>query len=254
MTKMRVTFLGSGDAFGSGGRLQPCLWVESPACNFLIDCGATVMPAMRRYQVKPDAVDVILISHLHGDHFGGIPFFILDGQLISKRTKPLVIAGPAGTAKKLNLLMETMFPGSATVQRKFPVEILELTPSVRQALPGLQVTPYRVEHMVSDDALALRIECCDQIIAYTGDTEWTDALMPACSAANLVIAEAYYYEKKVKYHMDLQTLLKHWPEMQAERLVLTHMSSEMLLHLGELKGEFADDGKVIELGRLEATQ
>ena len=94
MAEVAVQFLGSGDAFGSGGRDQTCIYVDSPDFRFLIDCGASGLISMKRWGVSPSAVDAILLTHLHGDHFGGIPFFILEAQLISKRTKPLVIAGP----------------------------------------------------------------------------------------------------------------------------------------------------------------
>jgi ribonuclease BN (tRNA processing enzyme) len=86
---MRVKFLGSGDAFGSGGRLNTCFLVDRGEANFLIDCGASAMISIRRFNMDPNSVETILLSHLHGDHFGGLPFFILDAQLISKRTAPL---------------------------------------------------------------------------------------------------------------------------------------------------------------------
>lgn len=247
MNKLVVTILGSGDAFGSGGRLQPCLRVAAPGCGFLVDCGATVMTAMRRYGVDPDTVDLILISHLHGDHFAGIPFFILDAQLVSKRTKPLVIAGPVGIRSQLTALLEAMFPGASTVQRKFAVEVVELAPASPVHLPGLTVTPYRAEHMSAFDALALRIECDGRILAYTGDSEWTPALAQACQGADLVVAEAYYYDRKVKFHLDFLTLMEHWPNLQAARLIVTHMSDDMLRRVGDLAVEAAADGKVLSL-------
>ncbi|MGD8765925.1 MAG: MBL fold metallo-hydrolase, partial [Desulfobacteraceae bacterium] len=96
MTQVSVRFLGSGDAFGSGGRLQTCIYVKSEAAKFLIDCGASSLISMKQYGVSLLDVETILISHLHGDHFAGIPFFILDSQLISHRIDPLIIAGPPG--------------------------------------------------------------------------------------------------------------------------------------------------------------
>jgi ribonuclease BN (tRNA processing enzyme) len=110
---MRLQFLGSGDAFGSGGRFNTCFHLErSGRGNVLIDCGASSMVAIRKWQVEPNAVSTILISHLHGDHFGGLPFFLLDAQLVSRRTTPLTLAGPPGLAARLDVLMEAMFAGS----------------------------------------------------------------------------------------------------------------------------------------------
>src|SRR5437667_192621 len=87
----------------------------------------------RRFAVEPNTIDTILLSHLHGDHFGGIPFFILDAQLVSKRIRPLVIAGPVGTKERIHRAMEVLFPGSSTIPRGFKVEIVELEPVPQQA-------------------------------------------------------------------------------------------------------------------------
>src|ERR1700674_2693314 len=125
---MRVKFLGSGDAFGSGGRLNTCFLVDRGEASFLIDCGASAMISIRRFNVDTNRIETIILSHLHGDHFGGLPFFILDAKLISKRTAPLFIAGPRGFAARLDTLMEALFPGSSKVERKFPIELPELTP------------------------------------------------------------------------------------------------------------------------------
>ena len=61
----------------------------------------------------------MLVSHLHGDHFAGLPFFLLDAQLVSRRTAPLTLAGPPGFEERLMIVMEAMFAGSTKVERKF---------------------------------------------------------------------------------------------------------------------------------------
>src|ERR1700688_1020123 len=108
---MRVQVLGSGDAFGSGGRLNTCFMVHRGTSSFLIDCGASVMIAIRRFGIDPNQIGAIFLTHLHADHFGGLPFFILDAQLVSRRTAPLTIAGPPGLRDRLTTAMETFFPG-----------------------------------------------------------------------------------------------------------------------------------------------
>ena len=115
---MKVRFLGSGDAFGSGGRFQTCIHVESGASQLLLDCGASSLIAMRRFGVDPQAIDTVILSHLHGDHFGGVPFLILDGQF-KRRTRPLLVAGPPGVEKRVREAMEVFFPGSTRIERKF---------------------------------------------------------------------------------------------------------------------------------------
>ena len=119
MKGMDVRFLGSGDTFGSGGRLHTCIHVRSEETTFLIDCGASSLIAMKRFGVDPSSIDTVLVTHLHGDHFGGIPFFVLDAQLVSRRTRPLTVAGPPGLESRVHDTMEALFPGSSQAQRRF---------------------------------------------------------------------------------------------------------------------------------------
>jgi ribonuclease BN (tRNA processing enzyme) len=247
MQAIQVQFLGSGDAFGSGGRLQTCILVKAPASAFLIDCGATALIGMRRFGVHPNDIDLILLTHLHGDHFGGIPFFVLDAQLICKRSHPLVIAGPPGTRRRIVAAMETLFPGSSKVQQRFPLDIHELTPEHPSTLGDVAVTPFPVHHPSGDPALSLRIAYAGKVLAYTGDTQWTDTLLQACRGADLLIAEAYYFDKHIPYHLDLQTLLAHLDELQPKRLIVTHMSEDMLSRLEELPCDHAEDGACMEV-------
>ena len=242
MGKIQVEFLGSGDAFGGGGRLQACIHIKSAGSRFLLDCGATSLPAMKRHDINPNEIEMIMISHLHGDHFGGIPFFMLDAQLISKRSQPLIIAGPPGIEQRSKEAMEVMFPGSSKVQQKFLVEYM-----ICPVLRCIEVTSYPVQHPSGAPSLALRLRLADRIIAYTGDTEWTDSLIPACREADLVISEAYFFEKKVKFHMDYKTIIEKKDELGVKRLVITHMSEDMLKKIeeAELACEYADDGKIL---------
>jgi len=247
MQTIQVRFLGSGDAFGSGGRLQTCICIKATTSTFLVDCGASSLIAMRRYGVVPNDIDMILLTHLHGDHFGGIPFFVLDAQLISKRSRPLLIVGPPGTKRRVMAAMEIFFPGSSQIQQTFSLDIRELASDQPQTVNEVSITSYRVQHPAGDPSLALRMECNGKTITYTGDTEWTESLVSAAKGADLLIAEAYFFEKKVKFHLDFQTLQAHLDELQPKRLIVTHMSEDMLARLENIPCECAEDGKLIEV-------
>ena len=76
-TLIEVQFLGSGDAFGSGGRFQTCVLLSSADGQLLLDCGASSLIAMKRLGIDPSTIEAVVLTHLHGDHFAGIPFLIL---------------------------------------------------------------------------------------------------------------------------------------------------------------------------------
>jgi ribonuclease BN (tRNA processing enzyme) len=244
---MDLQFLGSGDAFGSGGRFNTCFHVRDRAGAFLVDCGASSMIAIRRFGIDPNTVRAILITHLHGDHFGGLPFFLLDAQLVSRRTAPLTIAGPSGLRDRLTTAMESLFPGSTQVERQFVVEIRELEPRVKHDVTGIAVTPYVVKHACGAPPFALRIQVDGKTLCYSGDTEWADGLLDAARGVDLFVAEAYFYDKPVKFHLNFTTLASHLAEIDPKRVILTHMSPDMLARVAQIQCEAAEDGMVVSI-------
>lgn len=244
---LRLQFLGSGDAFGSGGRFNTCFHVTAPDTRFLIDCGASSMVAIRRYGIDPNAIDTVFVTHLHGDHFGGLPFLLLDAQLVSRRTRPLVVAGPPGLAERTMQACENFFPGSTQSPRRFALEILELAPDVAHEINAVRVTPTVVKHFCGAPPYALRLEAAGRAICYSGDTEWVDGLASAARGADLFIAEAYFFDKPVKWHLDYATLRARLDAIGARRVILTHMSADMLGRLAEVDVETAEDGLVVEI-------
>jgi ribonuclease BN (tRNA processing enzyme) len=241
LAAVTVQFLGSGDAFGSGGRFQTCISVRSGQAHVLLDCGASTLIAMKRLGVDPVSVDAIIVTHLHGDHFGGIPFFVLDAQF-GHRKKPLLIAGPPGVSERVVRAMEIFFPGSSTAHREFEMRFLELPPRTETAVGEFAVTGYEVVHASGAPAYALRLTRDDKVVTYSGDTEWTEALIEAARRADLFICEAYFFEKLVKNHLALATLRKHRERLDCSRIVLTHMNTDMLARQEEATEELADDG------------
>ena len=244
---MHLRFVGCGDAFGSGGRSNTCFHLTGAQTNLLIDCGASSLPAMKQIGVVPDDIDLILITHFHGDHFAGLPFLLLDAQF-SRRSRPLLIAGPEGIETRLTQVMEALFENSARTPRKFDLSVVALAPAERRTFGAVTVTPFTVVHGESGGPfLGYRIEAEGRVIAYSADTEWTDTLVPLAHEADLFIAEAYVYDRIVRNHLSLTTLEAHLPEINPKRLVLTHMSDDMLARLPALAHTTAHDGMIVEL-------
>jgi len=244
---MQLRFVGCGDAFGSGGRFNTYFHVTGEHTNFLIDCGASSLPALKRQGIARDDIDLILITHFHGDHFAGLPFLLLEAQF-SRRTRPLVIAGPHGIETRLTQVMETLFENSSKTKQRFDLAVVTLMPEETRNFGAVKVTPYAVVHGESGGPfLAYRIEVEGRVIAYSADTEWTETLIPLARDADLFIAEAYTYDKVVTNHLSLKTLEAHLPEIKPKRLLLTHMSDDMLGRLETFEYTTASDGMVVEL-------
>jgi ribonuclease BN (tRNA processing enzyme) len=139
-----------------------------------------------------------------------------------------------------------MFRNSSKAEHAFSLRLVELTPGSSQAFEGTKVKSFLVEHS-SEPSLALRIERAGKVISYTGDTEWAQSLIPVAHQADLLVAEAYFFEKKVRYHLDFRTLTSHMDELRPKRLIVTHMSEDMLARLDRLTCEYAEDGKTVQM-------
>lgn len=244
---MRLQFIGSGDAFGSGGRLNTCFHVTGERVNFLIDCGASSLIGLKKEDIRLNEIQAIFVTHFHADHFGGIPFFILDAQFFSKRDQPLIIIGPPGLGQWYERVRETSFPGSSKTKPNFALSFIELKPTEQADVAGVKVRPFQALHGESDGPFfSYRLEAENRTLAYSGDTEWTDGLFEAASQSDLFITEAYFFEKKIKFHLNLADITRHLSLIQTKRLILTHMSSDMLDRLDTIALETAFDGKIVE--------
>ena len=245
---MRLQFIGCGDAFGSGGRFNTCFHLVGRSTNALIDCGATSLVALNKQGIDRNAIDFIFITHFHTDHVGGVPSFVLEASHVLKRARPLTIAGPPGFKARFPELMDNAYPGTKALDLRFPLTLQELNVGQRHSVGALQVTPFHVLH---DDragpCLGLRVEAEGKVIAYSGDTEWTDALIPLGREADLFVCEAYTRDKPVKSHMVLASLERRLGQIRPKRLILTHMSNDMLARRAELSYETAEDGMIVEL-------
>lgn len=244
---LKITFVGSGDAFGSGGRFNTCILVEAPDICFAIDFGASSLIALNALGIPHNKINLILLTHLHGDHCGGVSALLLDAMLGAKRETSLTIAGPCETTARLPQIQEVLFPGSLAMTPKFEVKTIDMEVMTPYEISGLGITTYPAIHTEATNPTSMRVEVADKVIAYTGDSAWTEHMPELARGADLLISECYFFKKRVPYHMNYPDLYDHRDELQAKRVVLTHLGPEMLQHRDEIPEECAYDGLVIEL-------
>ncbi len=244
---VKITFAGTGDAFGSGGRFNTCFIVDAPDIRFAVDFGASSLIALNALGIAHNTIDLVLLSHLHGDHCAGIPSMLMEAMLGAKRTTPLVVAGPKDTPQRMKSVTEALFPGSGRMVPKFDLTMLELETLRTHDVCGLKVTTYPAIHTRETHPTSLRIEVAGKVIAYTGDSAWTDHIPALAENADVLISECYFYEKPVPFHMNYPDLVEHRADIKAKRLVLTHMGAEMLAHIDDVPEECAYDGYEITI-------
>src|SRR4029450_2070688 len=165
-----VRFVGSGDSFGSGGRFQTCIVGDGPGSRFAIDFGTSSLIALAQQGIEHNSIDAILLSHLHGDHCGGVPFLLIDAMLGARRTRPLTIAGPRALRARMDAIRGALFPGSGVMTPKFAIEWIEMEPGRAHGVLDLAVTPERARHTEETNPTALRGQGGGRGIADTGDS------------------------------------------------------------------------------------
>lgn len=241
---MQLTVIGCGDAFGTAGRLQTCYMVEIPGRRLLLDCGATAQIGLNKLEIDANGIDTIVISHLHGDHFAGLVWIMLSAQYLLKRTKPLRVVGPPTTAARYKAAAEALFPGM-TSHCKFNLEFIELTVDKPYKDADIEVRAFAVSHPADAPSHAVRISAGGKTLAFSGDTEWVEALVDVAAGADLFMTECCTYDRDVPYHMSWKVLEKQLPRLAAKRVMLTHMNWDMLAKAPEKRSErllVAEDG------------
>src|SRR5690242_11090429 len=164
---MRLTILGCGDAFGSGGRNNSGYLVETADRLFPLDCGPTTLLALKRAGYDPARLDAVFLSHLHGDHAAGLPFFFTDYLHEHPRAGPLCVAGPAGTEERVRGMFRWMFGEQAEPRDPPPTEFRELAPGRDETIAGIRVAPFRVPHQARDVSLGLRVACGGRTLLFS---------------------------------------------------------------------------------------
>src|SRR5256884_2431522 len=188
---MRLTIVGCGDAFGSGGRFNACFFLEPAKGTLLVDFGASSLVALKARGLDPNRIDGILLSHLHGDHFGAVPFLLLDAQFLARRERPLLIAGPPGTRARLDQLLEVFFPRSTTNNWRFSWNVMEIEVGRSTDVLGHSVTTTEVLHYSGAPSTAIVLSDGGKRFAYSGATEGGEAVVSVAQGADFFLIECF---------------------------------------------------------------
>ena len=244
---VQVTVLGAGDAFGSGGRRQSSYLVQGQSAAFLMDAGPTVLAALKDAGKNTEEIDFILISHLHGDHFAGIPFMIMEYLYERPRKRELLIAGPAGTEQRVTDLFRAMYKETSSRKMTFPIRFQTLVAEEPVTFAGVVIEPFAVPHQEREPSLGLKVSLDGKTIVYSGDSGWTEEFVRRTGNVDLFLCECCYWETEVSFHINYPEFERNRRRIPARRVVLSHLGSEVLDKLDRVKEECARDGMVIDL-------
>jgi ribonuclease BN (tRNA processing enzyme) len=242
-----VLFIGTSDAFGSGGRRQSAYLVRAPSGTVLMDCGTTTGTGLATLGIERDEIDTIILSHFHADHFGGIPLFLLAALHQDRRTHPLRIAGPQEVEGRVRQAAAALGHPLEQQEWSFPILFQELPTEIETETGPVAVRTFPTRHSPESHPRGICIQTGERNLVYSGDTGWFDELPARANGTDLFICECTQVEKSYEYHLSLDELADHRRDFDCGKLLLTHLGQEMR-SLSDLGGfEAADDGLVIKL-------
>lgn len=258
---MQLRVLGSSDAFNGAGRCHASYLLSGDGVPpVAIDFGATGLLALHRDGLSGRDIAAVLITHLHGDHFGGLPFLLLDGMYNDRRTSPLELVGAVGLEERVQALFTAFYSDVAKHDRPFATRYRELPPGEGADVVGLDVQTFAALHMdPPEHPLCLRVTTpSGKVIAFSGDTEPCDGLFAAARGADLLVAECTGLRPPCGRHCtweDMSEILRGVVRAGARRVLLSHLGADVRGAIDRLRGEappdvellFADDGMVIDI-------
>jgi len=212
-----------------------------------MDAGPTVLAALKDAGQPTDEIDFVLLSHLHGDHFAGLPFMIMEYLYERPRRRELLIAGPAGTEQRVMDLYRTMYKEAASRPTTYPIRFQTLTADSNVEIGSVAIEPFAVPHQVSEPSLGLKVRLEGKTILYSGDSGWTEEFVRRTADVDLFLCECCYWDTKVDFHINYPEFERHRGRIGARRIVLSHLGREVLGKLDRVKEECARDGLVIDL-------
>lgn len=243
----RVTILGSGDAFGAGGRLFGCYLVETREATFLLECGPTVLQGLKRAACDPARLDFVLVSHLHGDHFGGVPFLFMEYRYQTPRTRPLALYGPPGLCERTERLFAALYHRIADTASPFEAVFEAVRGGAAFRVRDVLVEPFAVSHVPELSCVGYRVTAEGKTICFSGDSAWSPELKAAAAGADLFLCECSTYETRLDIHVSYPEVAAEAAALGCRRILLTHLGDEVLARASSLGLECATDGMTIDL-------
>jgi ribonuclease BN (tRNA processing enzyme) len=241
-----ILFVGTGDAFGSGGRRNSAILVRSGGKSLLLDCGPTTLSGLKTLGVNPREIDGVVITHFHGDHCAGTPFLLLDELFENRRTEPLLVLGPPGVEQRTwELCQAFSYPDQS--ERSHKVRFAELSQERPSEIAGFGIYAHPAHHQPETQPHMVTVESNGLVIFFTGDTGWHDALPDRVAEADLFISECVFFDREFEYHLNHVELDRNRSQFRCKRTILTHLGSEVLGNMELVRFDTAEDGLRVRL-------
>ena len=245
---LELTCLGTADALGSGGRHCAGYRIRNRETQILLEAGPSILTQLKARQQDMAAIDGVALSHLHGDHFAGLPFLLLEYEHQTIRDRPFVILGPPGTEKRVRQLLDILYWESRGREFSFPLRFIEMNQGSETEIGGFRLTSFQVPHQKTEVSLGYRVSGDGQQLVFSGDTPWTEKLLWESENADLLLCECTDFEHSSGSHIRYLDIEQNRKSFGCGKLLLTHLGPEVQRRADEIPEDTAHDSLVVQLG------
>ena len=221
---MELAFLGTGNAFAAGGRYWSSFLANG---RYLFDAPPTLLPHLKRLETPLTNIEVIFLSHFHGDHFMGIPFLFLEYVYLTERRDDLFIVGPPGVEAKIEEFARQCYP-NVTREAGYRRRYVEAQPGADQYVNEIAFRAFPMNHVPDSlECFGYRVPVGNKTVAYTGDTMFCDEIFELAAGADVLVLDCTYSEGEGPEHMGIDDLRVIRQRVAAETtIILTHLNGE----------------------------
>lgn len=227
---MIMTVLGSC-ANQIANREGVALLIENDKDNLLIDCGPGIVAAFGRIHRKTSEVTNLLLTHVHGDHIAGFPYFVWNRNFECMGHEPpadLHVYGEKNTLDVAKSMINNCYP-----ELNFPFSVIYhiINPAESFSLETMTINTVRAEHAVP--CISSVIKCGNKKLVYTSDSLYNNKLEKDAYEADVLVHEGMM----VKAMDALATKVKHSTSFmagkfanatKAKQLVLVHIAPGLI--------------------------
>jgi ribonuclease Z len=240
---MEIHFLGVGEAC-DGRQPNTSILLKTDTAKsrgrILLDCGFSTPHQFFSLLPPAEELQVLWISHFHGDHFLGTPLLLLWFWEM-KRKRPLTILGPPGIEAAIRNAMDLAYPNLLD-RLDYSLLFHEITPGNEFHIAESTWQGEYNEH--SQPCLSLRLELYGRAIFYSGDGRPTPKTQSLAAGCDLVIHEAYGFSDTTPGHGSINSCLEFARIAGIRRLALVHMQREIRMQaqaaIKRLREEYQD--------------
>lgn len=218
---MDIVMVGTGSILTA--YLSSCAVIDS---KIMIDCPNGSIKKLRYLNIKPDEIDIMLISHFHADHFWDIPFFLMENGWLHTREKPLNIIGPKDLSNRLDTLINLAYPKNwDKIKKQSKLKITEIIgDELEISFDNYIIKCLKVDHGLYD-SYGFMISKDLKVVGFTGDTLICDNVKKMAKDCELLFVDMNFAKPAKGDHMCLSDIEYLMKEKKA-KIIPTHMTDE----------------------------